>query len=79
MMYMHVKTKHHLQQTSKLYKCMSKSPLNGGYEIKCTKTHQLLNNGGIQAIQHCIVGCLPVIHTRNYNECVKHCSQQLSC
>lgn len=41
MMYMHVKTKHHLQQTSKLYKCMSKSPLNGGYEIKCTKTHQL--------------------------------------
>lgn len=35
------------------------------------------NNGGIQAIQHCIVGCLPVIHTRNYNECVKHCSQQL--
>lgn len=20
---------------------MSKSPLNGGYEIKCTKTHQL--------------------------------------
>lgn len=41
MMYMHVKTKHHLPQTSKLYKCMSKSPLNGGYEIKCTKTHQL--------------------------------------
>lgn len=39
MMYMHVKTKHHLPQTSKLYKCMSKSPLNGGYEIKCTKTH----------------------------------------
>lgn len=41
MMYMYVKTKHHLQQTSEVYECRSKSPLNGGYEIKCTKTHLL--------------------------------------
>lgn len=55
MMYMYVKTKHHLQQTSKVYKCRSKSPFNGGYEIKCTKTH-LLTMEKKQAIQHCIVG-----------------------